>query len=86
MCGDATPAHNAASQAGEPPMHAPQECILDTIRAQPSPVLYAPHSTFDAMTKIQSHVAKFSAEDFSRTSAAIEAYRPHIDFDVLDNL
>jgi dethiobiotin synthetase len=69
--------------AGEMPRHSLPDSMLAALNNQTSPILHANRSTYDAMVMLTNYTAKLSALDSSRTTAAIEHYEPHINFDQL---
>jgi len=69
--------------AGEVPKHAIPDSLMDALKNSKCPMLHAKMSTYDAMVALTSYTAKLSALDSRRTTAAIQHYEPHIDFNFL---
>jgi len=63
--------------------HSPQKKIQEEIRRVNIPVLYAPMTSYDAMKKITSFIAKIRLEDVLKIEKAIHLVENHINFDAL---
>ncbi len=65
--------------------HPPSPKIIKELQKADLPALYAPVSTYDAMTMIASFTAKIRIEDNSKVQKAIEIVEKHLDFSYLLN-
>ncbi|MCB1112851.1 MAG: AAA family ATPase [Chlamydiales bacterium] len=60
---------------------APSEELLEKIRTVNMPILYAPMTSYDAMKKITSFIAKIRIEDKQKIQEAIELVEKHVNFE-----
>ncbi|KAJ0398461.1 hypothetical protein P43SY_006185 [Pythium insidiosum] len=68
---------------GVPPVDQPQDYIMEIISTANVPVLYAPVTTFEAMTKITRYTSKFNPTDRKKVLRCGEHYAKYINFDVV---
>ncbi|GLD98038.1 hypothetical protein PINS_up006735 [Pythium insidiosum] len=68
---------------GVPPVDQPQDYIMEIISTANVPVLYAPVTTFEAMTKITRYTSKFNPSDRQKVLRCGEHYAKYINFDVV---
>ncbi|RHY87838.1 hypothetical protein DYB35_008532 [Aphanomyces astaci] len=65
---------------GVPPKDEPQDYTMDIISRANLPVLYAPHTTFEAMDMMGNFTAKFNATDVNKVLSCAKHYEACIDF------
>lgn len=65
--------------------HPPRPEIIEKIRLEDIPVLYAPLCSYDVMKMITSFIAKIRMEDVLKVEKAIKLVGDHVNFDLLCN-
>jgi len=63
--------------------HPPSKKIIEEIRSEDLPVLYAPLFSYDAMKKITSFIAKIRKKDLQKIEKAIELVEKSVDLQLL---